>query len=161
VSASSEQDTLSDQVRRVHWAFHASDLQRVKGYYQTKAYQQAMSTRKVWVEPLCAEAKDWHGLRCFLLRRHGPREQWGLADSGWTKSETLAQKARLETASLPSRSCFLLLFGLVWLVDSPFFGVSVFSLTDKLTFLNTYEEMHSSLLMNFVRAFFNSLRPIF
>ena len=28
-----------------------------------------MRKRKVWVEPLFAEAKDWHGLRRFRLRR--------------------------------------------------------------------------------------------
>jgi len=27
-----------------------------------------MRKRKVWVEPLFAEAKDWHGLRRFRLR---------------------------------------------------------------------------------------------
>ncbi len=30
--------------------------------------QKAMRKRKVWVEPLFAEAKDWHGLRRFRLR---------------------------------------------------------------------------------------------
>jgi Transposase DDE domain len=34
-----------------------------------QAYQKAMNKRKVWVEPLFAEAKDWHGLRRFRLRR--------------------------------------------------------------------------------------------
>ena len=28
-----------------------------------------MAKRKVWVEPLFGEAKDWHGLRRFRLRR--------------------------------------------------------------------------------------------
>ena len=28
-----------------------------------------MDKRKVWVEPLFAEAKDWHGMRRFRLRR--------------------------------------------------------------------------------------------
>ncbi len=28
-----------------------------------------MRLRMVWVEPLFAEAKDWHGLRRFRLRR--------------------------------------------------------------------------------------------
>src|SRR5260370_41507753 len=28
-----------------------------------------MKKRKVWVEPLFAEAKDWHGMRRFRLRR--------------------------------------------------------------------------------------------
>ncbi len=31
-------------------------------------YAKAMRKRKVWVEPLFAEAKDWHGLRRFRLR---------------------------------------------------------------------------------------------
>jgi len=33
------------------------------------AYQKAMNKRKVWVEPLFAEGKDWHGMRRFRLRR--------------------------------------------------------------------------------------------
>src|SRR3954447_3322973 len=30
---------------------------------------QSLRKRKVWVEPLFAEAKDWHGMRRFRLRR--------------------------------------------------------------------------------------------
>jgi hypothetical protein len=52
----------------VHRSFHASYLERVKNYHQTPAYQKAMRKRKVWVEPLFAEAKDCHGLRRFRLR---------------------------------------------------------------------------------------------
>src|SRR5262249_41687079 len=37
--------------------------------HQTEPYQKAVRKRKVWVEPLFAEAKDWHGLRRFRLRR--------------------------------------------------------------------------------------------
>ena len=55
--------------RQVHRSFHADYLERVKGYSQTAAYQRAVRKRKVWVEPLFAEAKDWHGLRRFRLRR--------------------------------------------------------------------------------------------
>jgi Transposase DDE domain len=61
--------TASNNGRQVHRSFHASYLERVKGYHQTRAYQKAMNKRKVWVEPLFAEAKDWHGLRRFRLRR--------------------------------------------------------------------------------------------
>lgn len=43
-------------------------LDRVRGYHATAAYQKAMRKRQVWVEPLFAEAKDWHGLRRFRLR---------------------------------------------------------------------------------------------
>ena len=52
----------------MHRSFHANYLERVKGYHQTQAYQKAMRKRKVWVEPLFAEAKDWHGMRRFRLR---------------------------------------------------------------------------------------------
>lgn len=63
------QCTPSDQGRQVHRSFHASYLERVRGYQQTLAYQKALNKRKVWVEPLFAEAKDWHGMRRFRLRR--------------------------------------------------------------------------------------------
>jgi transposase len=63
------QCTPSPSGRQVHRSFHAEYLERVKGYYQTEAYQKALRKRKVWVEPLFAEAKDWHGMRRFRLRR--------------------------------------------------------------------------------------------
>jgi hypothetical protein len=63
------QCTPSPSGRQVHRSFHADYLERVKGYSQTAAYQRAVRKRNVWVEPLFAEAKDWHGLRQFRLRR--------------------------------------------------------------------------------------------
>ena len=44
-------------------------FERVRGYHQTEPYQKAMRKRQVWVEPLFAEAKEWHGMRRFRLRR--------------------------------------------------------------------------------------------
>ena len=49
-------------------------LDRVRGYHETEAYKKAYRKRTVWVEPLFAEGKDWHGMRRFRLRRHGPRQ---------------------------------------------------------------------------------------
>jgi hypothetical protein len=63
------QCTPSPSGRQVHRSFHADYLERVKAYYQTEAYQKALRKRKVWVEPLFVEAKDWHGMRRFRLRR--------------------------------------------------------------------------------------------
>src|SRR5712691_3364833 len=37
----------------------------VRAFHQADAYKKAMNKRKVWVEPLFAEAKDWHGMRRF------------------------------------------------------------------------------------------------
>jgi hypothetical protein len=42
--------------------------ERVRSYHATEPYAKAMRKRQVWVEPLFAEAKDWHGLRRFRLR---------------------------------------------------------------------------------------------
>ena len=60
--------TESSKGRQVKRSFDEAYLDRVRGYHATEAYQKAMRKRQVWVEPLFAEAKDWHGLRRFRLR---------------------------------------------------------------------------------------------
>ena len=45
-----------------------ASLERVRGYHATAPYAKAMRKRQVWVEPLFAEAKAWHGLRRFRPR---------------------------------------------------------------------------------------------
>ena len=60
--------TTSTQGRQVHRSFHAACLDRVRGYHETEEYKRAIRKRKVWVEPLFGEAKQWHGLRQFRLR---------------------------------------------------------------------------------------------
>jgi len=62
------QCTTSNQGRRVYRHVGEEYLERVRTYQHTRAYQKALRKRKVWVEPLFAEAKDWHGLRRFRLR---------------------------------------------------------------------------------------------
>jgi hypothetical protein len=62
------QCTTSTQGRRVSRHVAEEYLERVGTSHQTPGYQKAMRKRKVWVEPLFAEAKDWHGLRRFRLR---------------------------------------------------------------------------------------------
>ena len=44
-------------------------VDRVKGYRGTFAYEKALRKRRVWVERLFGEAKEWHNLRRFRLRR--------------------------------------------------------------------------------------------
>ncbi len=62
------QCTTSPRGRRVSRSLDEPSLDRVRGYHATEPYAKAMRKRKVWVEPLFAEAKDWHGLRRFRLR---------------------------------------------------------------------------------------------
>ncbi len=61
--------TASDHGRLVHRNFAEPYLDRVRAYHQGEPYAKAMRKRKVWVEPLFAEGKQWHGLRRFRLRQ--------------------------------------------------------------------------------------------
>ena len=54
--------------RWIRRSFDEEYLERVRGYGDTEAYRKALRKRQVWVEPLFAEAKDWHGSRRFRLR---------------------------------------------------------------------------------------------
>jgi len=60
--------TTSPRGRRVSRSLDEASLDRVRGYHATESYAKAMRKRAVWVEPLFAEAKAWHGLRRFRLR---------------------------------------------------------------------------------------------
>jgi transposase len=62
------QCTTSPRGRRIGRHLDEEYIERVRGYHKTEAYAKAMRKRTVWVEPLFAEAKDWHGLRRFRLR---------------------------------------------------------------------------------------------
>jgi hypothetical protein len=54
--------------RQVRRQFDEDCLDQVRTYAGTAPYAKALRKRGVWVEPLFAEAKDWHGLRRFRLR---------------------------------------------------------------------------------------------
>jgi transposase len=60
--------TESSRGRIVHRSLYIDYLEKVRGYHVTEAYKKAMRKRQVWVEPLFAEAKLWHGLRRFRRR---------------------------------------------------------------------------------------------
>jgi hypothetical protein len=51
-------------------------VERVQAYQSTAAYQKAVRKRQVWVEPLFAEGKQWHGMRRFHGRRFHGRRLW-------------------------------------------------------------------------------------
>jgi hypothetical protein len=61
--------TPSRTGRRSYRSFHAVYLDRARARHPTAAFRRAMRKRSAWVEPLSGEAKQWHGLRQFRLRR--------------------------------------------------------------------------------------------
>lgn len=60
--------TPSGHGRIIHRGAGEEYLERVRGYHETEGYRRALRKRRVWVEPLFGEAKQWHGLRRFRLR---------------------------------------------------------------------------------------------
>ena len=43
-------------------------MEKVRSYHATEPYKKAIRKRQAWVEPLFAEAKEWHSLRRLRLR---------------------------------------------------------------------------------------------
>jgi hypothetical protein len=60
--------TASAKGRQVKRSLDEAYLERVRAYHATEKFAKAMRKRQVWVEPLFAEGKAWHGLGRFRLR---------------------------------------------------------------------------------------------
>ena len=61
--------TPNKRGRTIFRHFDEGYVDKVRAYQGTFPYEKALRKRRVWVEPLFAEAKDWHGMRRFRLRR--------------------------------------------------------------------------------------------
>ena len=61
--------TANKTGRQVLRYFDEPYVDRVRSYRDTFPYEKALRKRRVWVEPLFAEAKDRHSMRRFRLRR--------------------------------------------------------------------------------------------
>lgn len=61
--------TNSQSGRYIFRSFFQEYLDRAEHYRETEAYKKALRKRKVWVEPLFGEGKQWHGMERFRLRR--------------------------------------------------------------------------------------------
>lgn len=61
--------TTSKYARKIRRSLFQEYLEIAQAYRSTEPYLKAMRKRQVWVEPLFAEAKEWHGLHRFRLRK--------------------------------------------------------------------------------------------
>jgi hypothetical protein len=66
--------TTSERGRVLYRPFEEDFYDRVRAYRGTYPYEKALRKRKVWVEPLFAEAKDWHGRSSRRRSRVGRSE---------------------------------------------------------------------------------------
>ncbi len=60
--------TDNKQGRSLHRHVEEHYLDLVRTYHETEPYKKAMRKRKVWIEPLFGEAKQWHGMERMRLR---------------------------------------------------------------------------------------------
>jgi hypothetical protein len=107
--------------RSVWRSFGEDYLERVRAYQPTTAYQKALRKRQVWVEPLFAEAKAWHGLRRFRLRglwrvnsealltAAGQNLKRLLAKQGWGRRPFPSEAAIATKRSEPMAQCLVVL----------------------------------------------------
>jgi hypothetical protein len=63
------QCTTSSRGRRLSRHVDEAYFERVRTYHTTEPYKKAIRKRSVWVEPLTASGKQWHGMRRYRLRR--------------------------------------------------------------------------------------------
>jgi transposase len=107
-------------------------LDRVRAYRHTEAYKKALRKRQVWVEPLFAEAKDWHGLRRFRLRRLWRVNCEALRIASGQNLKRLLKKRGWGRRPYPAEALHASLFGLFLVADSYIFEVLLCFLDDRL-----------------------------
>jgi hypothetical protein len=60
--------TSANSGRLLRRSFDEHYAERVRAYHETEVCKKAMRKRQVWIEPLFAEAKQWHGMGRMRLR---------------------------------------------------------------------------------------------
>jgi len=105
------------------------------------------------VEPLFAEAKDWHGMRRFRLRRLWRVNCEALRIAAGQNLKRLLKKRGWRRRPCPAEALYAPLFNCTWLAYLYFFGIYVYSLDEFLRILDGWKEGHHTLLMSFVGTF--------
>jgi transposase len=111
--------THSVNGRTVHRPFDQDYLDRVRRYHRTEACQRAIWKRKIWVEPLFAEAKTLHGLRRFRLRSLEKVNMEGLMVAAGQNLKRLLRHPGTRPAPRPLALLATLLFRLQRLLLRP------------------------------------------
>ena len=88
-----KQCTANRRGRQIYRSMYLELLERVRGYDGTPLFEKAMRKRRVWVEPLFAEAKQRHGLSRFRLRGvHNVNIEGGVIAAGQNLKRYLARR---------------------------------------------------------------------
>ncbi len=99
--------------RYVSRNFAEEYFERVRSYQTTEAYKKALRTRSVWVEPLFAEGKDWHGMRRFRLRELWRVNCEGLMRAAGQNLKRLLKKRGWGRRPFPAEAMYASFWGLL------------------------------------------------
>jgi hypothetical protein len=101
-------------------------VDRVRAYAPLEAYKKALRKRQVWVEPLFAEAKDWHGMRRFRLRELWRVNCEGVMRAAGQNLKRLLKKRGWGRRPFPAEAMYAsFLASFVWLTHTALEYVSV------------------------------------
>jgi transposase len=119
--------TTSKQGRSLCRSVDEACLDRVRAYQATEAYKKALRKRQVWVEPLFAEAKDWHGMRRFRLRRLWRVNCEALRIAAGQNLKRLLKKRGWGRRPFPAEAmCAFFFIAAWWLTRTPLTSVAGF-----------------------------------
>jgi len=135
--------TTSTQGRSLCRSVDEQYLDRVRGYHSTEPYKKALRKRQVWVEPLFAEGKDWHGMRRFRLRRLWRVNSEALMRSAGQNLKRLLKKRGWGRRPYPTEALHAPLFGLFLLASNYFFEVLLSFLGNGSEYLMSKSECHT------------------
>jgi len=120
------QCTTGKQGRSLCRSVDEACLERVRTYQQTEPYKKALRKRQVWVEPLFAEGKDWHGMRRFRLRRLWRVNCEALMRAAGQNLKRLLQKRGWGRRPCPAEAVSALVLGSCTWVTRLFWGIGLF-----------------------------------
>jgi hypothetical protein len=116
------QCTTSTQGRSLCRSVDEEVLERVRAYQPTAAYKKALRKRQVWVEPLFAEGKDWHGMRRFRLRRLWHVNCEALMRAAGQNLKRLLKQRGWGRRPYPAEAVFANFLAWYWLLTRPSSG---------------------------------------
>ena len=120
--------TTSKQGRTLCRSVDEDYLDQVRAYATTEAYKKALRKRSVWVEPLFAEGKQWHGMRRFRLRRLWRVNCEGLMRAAGQNLKRLLKKRGWGRRPCPAEAMYALFLMLCWGVTCTSLGYMSVSL---------------------------------
>jgi hypothetical protein len=106
--------TTSTQGRSLCRSVDETCLERVRAYQLTEPYKKALRKRQVWMEPLFAEGKDWHGMRRFRLRLLWRVNCEALMRAAGQNLKRLLQKRGWGRRPCPAEAVFPLFLAAYW-----------------------------------------------